>query len=64
MLEVVEKICSRVLILRKGRVVADDSIEHLRGLMHQPDLEGIFSQLTREQDRGNVAARIMEVMQA
>ncbi len=63
-LEVVEKICSRVLILRKGRVVADDSIEHLRGLMHQPDLEGIFSQLTQEQNRENVAGRILEVMQA
>ena len=63
-LEVVEKICSRVLILHKGRVVADDSIEHLRELMHQPNLEGIFSQLTREQVRENVAARIMEVMQA
>ncbi len=63
-LEVVEKICSRALILRKGRVVADDLIEHLRGRMQQPDLEGIFSQLTQEEDRGNVAARIMEVMQA
>lgn len=62
-LEVVEKICSRVLILRKGRVAADDSIEHLRGMMHQPDLQGIFSQLTREEDRGNLAARILEVMQ-
>lgn len=63
-LEVVEKMCSRVLILRKGRVVADDSIEHLRGRMHQPDLEGVFSQLTQERDRADVAARILEVMQA
>lgn len=63
-LEVVEKMCSRVLILRKGRVVADDSIEHLRGWMHQPDLEGVFSQLTRDENREDVAARILEVMQA
>jgi ABC-2 type transport system ATP-binding protein len=63
-LEVVEKVCSRVLILRKGRVVADDSIEHLRRLMHEPSLEGIFSQLTEEQNTVDVAGRILEVMQA
>jgi ABC-2 type transport system ATP-binding protein len=37
----VEKVCSRVLILRKGRVVAHDSVEHLRELMHQPSREGV-----------------------
>src|SRR5258706_3438619 len=35
-LEVVEKVCSSVLILRKGKVVAYDPIEHLRDLMQQP----------------------------
>src|SRR5664279_2223204 len=44
-LEVVEKICSTVLILRKGEVVAYDSIERLRELMSQPSLEGVFAQL-------------------
>jgi ABC-2 type transport system ATP-binding protein len=63
-LEVVEKVCSRVLILRKGRVVANDSVEHLRELMHQPSLEGVFAQLTAEQERVNVADRILEVMRA
>lgn len=63
-LEVVEKVCSRVLILRKGRVVADDSIERLRELMHQPSLEGIFAQLTEERNKEDLAGRILEVMQA
>ena len=44
-LEVVEKVCSQVLILRKGEVVAYDSITRLRELMSQPSLEGVFSQL-------------------
>jgi ABC-2 type transport system ATP-binding protein len=61
---VVEKVCLRVLILRKGRVVADDSIEHLRELAHQPSLEGVFSQLTEELNQENLAERILEVMQA
>ena len=35
-LEVVEKVCHRVLILRKGKMVAHDNVEHLRDLMNQP----------------------------
>jgi hypothetical protein len=32
--------------------------------MHQPSLERVFAQLTAEQDRVDIAARILEVMQA
>ncbi|HEV2447883.1 MAG TPA: ABC transporter ATP-binding protein, partial [Candidatus Sulfopaludibacter sp.] len=49
-LETVERVCSRVVILHRGRVVADDSIDHLRTLMAAPTLEDIFSQLAVEQD--------------
>jgi ABC-2 type transport system ATP-binding protein len=61
-LEVVEKICSRVLILNRGRVAAHDSIEHLRELMHQPSLEGVFAELTHEPDHRAAAGHILEVM--
>ena len=63
-LDVLEKVCSQVLILCKGRVVAHDSIEHLRESMHESSLEGIFGQLTREHDHRAVAEHILEVMQA
>jgi ABC-2 type transport system ATP-binding protein len=63
-LDVLEKVCSRVLILCKGRVVAHDSIENLRQSMHESSLEGIFGQLTREQDHRAVAEHILEVMRA
>jgi len=63
-LEVVEKVCSKVLILRKGEVVAYDSIDRLRELMSQPSLEGVFSQLAQVDDGDAVASRIIEVMQA
>ena len=63
-LDVLEKVCSQVLILCKGRVVAHDSIEHLRESMHESSLEGIFGQLTREQDHRAVADHILEVMRA
>jgi len=63
-LDVLEKVCSQVLILCKGRVAAHDSIEHLRESMHESSLEGIFGHLTREHDHGVVANHILEVMQA
>jgi ABC-2 type transport system ATP-binding protein len=61
-LEVVEKICSNVLILRKGEVVAYDSIDRLRELMSQPSLEGVFAQLADVDDGEVVARHIVEVM--
>ena len=63
-LDVVEKVCARVLILRKGVVVADDSVSKLRDLMHQPSLEGVFAQLTLDAQPEQMAGRLIEVMQA
>jgi ABC-2 type transport system ATP-binding protein len=63
-LDVLEKICSRVLILNKGRVAAYDTIERLRANLHETSLEAIFSQITREQNHRAVAGHILEVMQA
>jgi len=63
-LEVVEKVCSSVIILHKGRVVADDSVERLRNLMQLPSLEAIFSQLVVQEDAEQVANNIVEVMRA
>jgi ABC-2 type transport system ATP-binding protein len=63
-LEVVEKICSRVLILNKGRVAAHDSIQHLRETTQQSSLQAIFSELTREADPREVAGRFLQAMGA
>jgi ABC-2 type transport system ATP-binding protein len=62
-LEIVEKVCRRVVILHKGRVVADDSVERLRDLMKLPSLEDIFSQLALEQNLDQVAEGLMQVIQ-
>jgi ABC-2 type transport system ATP-binding protein len=63
-LETVERVCSHVVILHKGKIVADDSIEHLRELMAVPTLEGIFSQLAVEQDAGAVSREIADLIGA
>jgi ABC-2 type transport system ATP-binding protein len=44
-LDMVEKVASRVIILHQGRVQADDSVESLRELMNVPSLEEIFKDL-------------------
>ena len=61
-LEVTEKICSDVIILHQGSVVAHDSVENLRTLMHLPSLAEIFSQLVVHEDTGLAAGRLVEAM--
>lgn len=63
-LETVERICSHVVILHRGKVVADDSIERLRSLMALPTLEGIFSQLAVEQDATTISREIADLIHA
>jgi ABC-2 type transport system ATP-binding protein len=63
-LETVERLCSHVVILHRGKVVADDSIERLRVLMAMPTLEGIFSLLAVEQDSEAVSREIADLIHA
>jgi len=63
-LETVERVCSHVVILHRGKIVADDSIERLRTLMAAPNLEGIFSQLAVEQDTAAVSREIADLIRA
>ena len=59
-LETIEKISTRVMILRAGEVVADDSAARLRELMHAPSLEDVFAQLAVREDLGARAEAILE----
>jgi ABC-2 type transport system ATP-binding protein len=61
-LEVVEQICSRVLILHRGEVVAHDSVAHLRDLMRLPSLEAVFSQLAVQEDVEQTADAMVALM--
>jgi ABC-2 type transport system ATP-binding protein len=63
-LDTVERVCTRVVILHHGKLVANDTIEHLRSLMEQPTLEGIFSQLAVEQDTESIARQIADLIHA
>jgi ABC-2 type transport system ATP-binding protein len=63
-LDTVERVCSRVVILHKGKVVANDSIETLRALMSLPTLEGIFSQLAIEQNTETITRQLVDLIEA
>ena len=63
-LDTVERVSTRVVILHKGKIVADDSIERLRSLMELPSLEAIFSQLAVEQDTSSIARQIADMIHA
>jgi ABC-2 type transport system ATP-binding protein len=63
-LDTVERISNRVVILHRGKLVADDSIERLRSLMELPTLEAIFSQLAVEHDTDSMARNIADLIHA
>jgi ABC-2 type transport system ATP-binding protein len=63
-LETVERVCSHIVILHRGKVVADDSIERLRVLMAVPTLEEIFSQLAVETDSDTISREIADLIHA
>jgi ABC-2 type transport system ATP-binding protein len=63
-LETVERVCSHVVILHKGRVAANDSIEQLRALMSLSTLEEIFLQLAVEQDTEAITRHLVELIES
>jgi ABC-2 type transport system ATP-binding protein len=62
-LEVVEKVCSDVLILRKGVVIAHDSVANVGRILGE-SLENTFLHLVDDVDTLRVANDIVEVMRA
>jgi ABC-2 type transport system ATP-binding protein len=63
-LDTVEKVCSRVVILHRGKIVADDSIDGLRSIMEARTLEDIFSQLAVEQNTAAISREIADLIDA
>lgn len=62
-LETVEQVCNRVIVIAKGRVLADAAPSELKSLKGLPSLESVFAQLVEQQDTRATAERIVEAMQ-
>jgi ABC-2 type transport system ATP-binding protein len=63
-LEVVEKLCTHVLVLHRGNVVAYETIDGIRRLASRPSLEEVFADLTQQTDTDQTAQGILEVIRA
>lgn len=61
--DVVEQLCSRVLILAHGHIVAEHALASLRHA-DAPSLEDVFVRATGHEDFTPVAREILDVMQA
>src|ERR1700761_4423312 len=61
-LEVVEKVCSHVTILQKGRQLAYGTIEDLKRFQAMPSLEATFAHLVQEVDAEEAAHAIVETV--
>ena len=60
-MESVERVCSRVMVLHRGAVVADDSSANLRTLMSRDSLEAVFAELVVQDNPDRTAADIADV---
>jgi ABC-2 type transport system ATP-binding protein len=60
-MESVERVCSRVMVLHRGAVVADDSALNLRTLMSRDSLEDVFAELVVQDNPARTASDIADV---
>jgi ABC-2 type transport system ATP-binding protein len=65
-LEVVERVCDRVIVIAKGRILADAAPGELARLRELPGLEvgleGVFAQLVQQQETKHVARDLVNVI--
>lgn len=61
-LEVVEQVCDRVVVIAKGKVLADAPPTDLTRMMHLPSLERVFAELVQQHDTQAIAKEIVGAM--
>jgi ABC-2 type transport system ATP-binding protein len=63
-LEVVEQVCSRVVILKDGRIVGHDSVANLRATLALPSLDAVFAALVADDDTEQRTLQLIGAMKA
>jgi ABC-2 type transport system ATP-binding protein len=61
-LEVVEKVCSQLIVIRKGRMIAYGTTDEVRRHIGQSTLEGAFVRLVEDKDSSQIASDIVNVI--
>jgi len=59
MMDIVEKVSDRIILINEGSVVADGSIEELRKLQDKDSLEAIFAGLTSTESMHDASDKLM-----
>ena len=63
-LEVVEQVCSRVVILKDGKVVGHDSVANLRTTLQLPSLDAVFASIVAEENVEERTQGLLAAMRA
>ena len=63
-LDVVERVCDRALIIHEGRLIADGSLESLKASTDRGSLEDVFRQLTQADETLSGVSEIIEGLQS
>jgi ABC-type multidrug transport system ATPase subunit/CubicO group peptidase (beta-lactamase class C family) len=61
-LDVVEKVCDRIIVIDKGNILADAPLDELKSRTGEESLERIFRKLTHSESTGPRIARVMEAL--
>ncbi len=62
LMDVVEKISDRIIIISKGEVIADGTFEKLKASAHQGSLENIFTALTGDEQHQTTAGHFIDIL--
>jgi ABC-2 type transport system ATP-binding protein len=61
-LEVVEQVCDRVIVIAKGNILADAPPAELAKVMQLANLQDVFAQLVQQEDTRILARQLVDVM--
>ena len=61
-MEVVEKISDRIVLLKDGNIIADGNFEEIKKLNRKSSLEEVFNELTGFEDHLSLAEKFVEII--
>ena len=63
-LDIVERVCDRALIIHEGRLIADGSLEALKASTERGSLEDVFRQLTHTEGAVSGISELIESLRS
>ncbi|MAT40191.1 MAG: ABC transporter [Ectothiorhodospiraceae bacterium] len=60
LLDTVEKLCSRIIVLKEGKIIADGNIDSLKTLTKQQNLDEVFTSLTTSENRLEKTSELLD----